>query len=95
MIGWLERMRPLIPTRAYYGCRGWTIAKGVAPSRKWKALGMYLTAVLHRCYRPRLAAIVFLQIFLPDGLYRRVADTAIGWLKRLRPTPKLTPLTAE
>jgi glycosyltransferase involved in cell wall biosynthesis len=85
MVGWLERMRPLIPARASHGCRGWTLAKGVAPSSRWKALGMYLTALLHGCYRPRLAAIVFLQIFLSDGLYRRVADTAIGWISRVKP----------
>ena len=98
LAGWIERMRPHIPARAYYGCRGWTIAKGVAPSDKWKALALYLTALLHGCYRPRLAVIVCLQIFLPDGAYRRMADTAIGWLGRLRPKasrPKLASLTAE
>jgi len=97
MIGWLEQMRPRIPPRAYYGCRGWTIAKGVAPASKSKALGLYLTALLHGCYRPRLAAIIFLQIFLPDGIYRRMADKAIGWMKRLRPHPAVAQpaLTAE
>ncbi|HEY1961473.1 MAG TPA: glycosyltransferase [Rhizomicrobium sp.] len=98
MVGWLERMRPHIPARAYYGCRGWTIAKGAAPSSKGKALALYLTALLHGCYRPRLAAIVCLQIFLPDQSYRRLADIAIGCLKWLRPyapRPKLAPLTVE
>jgi glycosyltransferase involved in cell wall biosynthesis len=96
MTGWIERMRHQIPARAYYGCRGWTIAKGVAPSSKGKALALYLTALLHGCYRPRLAAIVFLQIFLRDGLYRRMADIAIGWMKPARRSgPELAPLTAE
>lgn len=80
MLDWIEQLRPDIPSVAYYGCRGWTIAKGIAPSDRLKALRLYLAALRHGCYRPRLAVIVFLQIFLPDGLYRRIADRAIGWL---------------
>ncbi len=78
---WIEQLRPRIPEKAYHGCRGWIIAKGVAPTDKWKALKLYLTALRHGCYSPGLAAIIFLQIFLPDGAYRNVADTAIAWLK--------------
>jgi hypothetical protein len=33
------------------------------------------------CYRPGLAGIVFLQIFLSDRTYRKVADGAIQWLR--------------
>lgn len=86
LAGWIEEMRPRIPAHAYYGCRGWSIAKGVAPQDKLKALEMYLAAVLRGCYAPRLAAIIFLQIFLPDSLYRSIADRAIGMLQRLRRT---------
>lgn len=78
---WIEKLRPRIPEKAYYGCRGWIIAKGVAPTDKGKALSLYLTALRHGCYSPSLAAIIFLQIFLPDAMYRSVADTGIGWLK--------------
>jgi hypothetical protein len=45
-------------------------------------LRYYLTAVLHGCYNPRLAAIIFLQIFLPDRIYQRVADSAIPFVPR-------------
>jgi glycosyltransferase involved in cell wall biosynthesis len=78
---WIEQLRPRIPEIAYHGCRGWIIAKGVAPQDKWQALKLYLTALYHRCYSPGLAFIIFLQIFLPDSAYRSVADTAIAWLK--------------
>jgi glycosyltransferase involved in cell wall biosynthesis len=78
LIGWLEELKPQIPQRAYYGARGWVIAKGVAPTDKWTALKMYLTALRHGCYSPRLSAIVFLQIFLPDRAYRLLADRAVG-----------------
>jgi glycosyltransferase involved in cell wall biosynthesis len=78
IIAWLEDMRPQIPARAYYGCRGWIIAKFVVTTNRWAALGMYLTAVLRGCYPWRLAAIVFLQIFLSDGTYRKVADGVIS-----------------
>jgi len=82
LIPWLDSLKLAIPSRAYYGGRGWAIAKGVAVTRPWTALRYYLSAVLRGCYRPRLAAIIFLQIFLPDGLYRRIADGAIPFVSR-------------
>ncbi|MBV9993111.1 MAG: glycosyltransferase family 2 protein [Alphaproteobacteria bacterium] len=81
MIPWLEEMRPRIPAAAYYGCRGWAVAKSVAMSDRWAALKMYAAAVMRGCYRPGLAGIVFLQIFLSDRAYRAMADGAIKWLK--------------
>lgn len=80
MIPWLEELRPRIPAKAYYGCRGWAIAKSVANASKTRALMLYLEALLRGCYPLRLAGIVFLQIFLSDRTYRRVADGAIAWL---------------
>jgi glycosyltransferase involved in cell wall biosynthesis len=81
MIPWLEQMKPLIPARAYYGCFGWAVAKHVAMTDRFGALKLYLAAVLRGCYRPGLAGVVFLQIFLSDRAYRNVADGAIRWLK--------------
>ncbi len=78
---WLERMRPRITARAHHGARGWAYAKLVAPDRPLAALGLYLNAVLRGCYRPSLAAIIFLQIFLPRSGYRWLADQAISWLR--------------
>jgi glycosyltransferase involved in cell wall biosynthesis len=84
---WIEELRPRIPAQAYYGCLGWNVAKGIAPQDKLKAFRLYAGAVLRGCYSPRLAVIIFLQIFLPDSLYRRIADRAIGMLGRLRGQP--------
>ena len=78
---WLERMRPSMTPRAYHGARGWAYAKLVARDRPWAALGLYLNAVLRGCYRPPMAAIIFLQIFLSRSGYRRLADQAIAWLR--------------
>jgi glycosyltransferase involved in cell wall biosynthesis len=80
MLQWIEELRPQIPITAYYGCLGWAYAKYVATQDRFAALKLYLNAVLHGCYRPSLAVIVFLQIFLTDGAYRRLADTAIARL---------------
>ena len=77
---WLEQLRPVIPARAYHGGRGWAYAKLIVREHPLTALGLYLNAVMHGCYAPGLAAIIFLQIFL-GGFYRTVADHAIGWLK--------------
>src|SRR5665213_1491030 len=77
---WLEFMKPDIPARAYHGGRGWAYAKLVSRSDRLRALGLYLTALRHRCYSPRLAVIVLLQILLSDAGYRALADRAIAWL---------------
>ncbi|HEV7959610.1 MAG TPA: glycosyltransferase family 2 protein [Rhizomicrobium sp.] len=78
---WLSRLKPEIPTRAWHGARGWAYAKLIARQHPLAALGLYLNAVLRGCYRPRLAAAVFLQIFLGPATYRRLADTGIAWLR--------------
>lgn len=78
---WLERMRPRIPRTAYLGGCGWAVAKGVAPRHPLRALSLYLRALFAGCYGPGLAAVVFLQIFLPGRIYRAIADGAIGWLR--------------
>lgn len=77
---WIDSLRGRIPEKAYYGCLGWAYAKYVATFSPRRAFAMWFKAVRLGCYRPGLAAIVLLQIFLPDGLYRNIADTAIGWL---------------
>jgi len=77
---WIEELRPKIPARAYYGCLGWAYAKFVAVNDRPAALKLYLTAVARGCYRPSLAGIVFLQIFLSDRAYRALADHAISKL---------------
>jgi len=78
---WLSRLKPQIPLRAWRGARGWAYAKLIARQHPLKALRLYLDAVIHGCYRPRLAVTVFLQIFLGRAAYRRLADTGIAWLR--------------
>lgn len=78
LIAWLEALKPAIPAKAYWGARGWLIAKGVAMESPRRALGLYLDALRRGCYRPRLAAVVFLQIFVPDRIYRAMADRMIA-----------------
>jgi glycosyltransferase involved in cell wall biosynthesis len=78
---WLEQMKPMMTVRAWCGGRGWALAKMVArDGNKREALKLYLDALFRGCYGPRLAAIIFLQIFLDAAQYRRIVDTAIGWL---------------
>jgi glycosyltransferase involved in cell wall biosynthesis len=86
---WLQQMKPLMTHKAWLGGRGWAYAKMVArDGRKGAAFRFYLAAVMAGCYRPRLAAIIFLQIFLDARHYRSLADGAIGWLRvGMRETP--------
>ena len=77
-VQWLNDLRPHIPERAYRGYFGWHIAKVVRHSDAAGALRLYLAAVLRGAYSPRLAATVFLQIFMPQNAYRRAADQWIA-----------------
>jgi glycosyltransferase involved in cell wall biosynthesis len=78
---WLKQMRPLMTERAWYGARGWAFAKLVMREKgRRPALGLYLQALLHGCYSPRLALVVFLQVMLTPSQYRSMADHAIRWL---------------
>jgi glycosyltransferase involved in cell wall biosynthesis len=84
---WLEQMRPVMTVRAWRGGRGWAYAKLVSrEGHKFQALKLYLAALMSGCYAPRLAVVVFLQIFLDTAHYRRLADATIAWLRTgLRP----------
>jgi len=80
---WLAQMKPHLTASAWHGGHGWPYAKMLAHNgRKMEALRLYLAALLHGCYRPRLSVIVFLQVFLNAGSYRAIADVAIGWLRK-------------
>jgi glycosyltransferase involved in cell wall biosynthesis len=81
LANWLDAMRGAIPEKAYYGARGWMFAKGVATRSKREAFALYLDAVRRGCYTPRLAAVIFLQIFVSDRLYRALADRIIALFK--------------
>ena len=77
---WLDTMAPYLSPRAWHGARGWAYAKLLAHNgRKLLALRLYLTALLRGCYRPQLAAVIPLQIFLTARNYRALADAGIGW----------------
>lgn len=76
---WLERIRPDIPDRAYYGEMGWRIARRIAQrGNKPAALRHYLQALIRGCYRPKLAVSVFLQVLLSPSSYREMADFLAG-----------------
>jgi glycosyltransferase involved in cell wall biosynthesis len=78
---WLGEMQPKLTGRAWHGARGWAYAKLLAHNgQKSRAMWLYLTSVFRGCYPPRLAVVIFLQIFLAAKNYRALADAGIGWL---------------
>jgi hypothetical protein len=92
---WLALLKPQLTRRAWLGARGWAYAKLVArDGHKMKALGYYLAAVFAGCYRPRLAGVIFLQIFLDARFYRALADRSISWLRLGLRTPREKPETS-
>jgi hypothetical protein len=93
---WLEQMKPYMTRRAWCGGRGWAYARMVAcDGNRIEALRLYLDAIFRGCYGPRLAVVVFLQIFLNAARYRRLADTTISWLHiGLREAKQQAPLSS-
>ena len=79
---WLDELRPALPPKAYHGARGWPYAKRVVRQRPLAALFLYLNALVRGCYRPSLAGVVFLQIFLGSGSYRRFANRLLSLVRR-------------
>jgi len=72
---WIEDMRAQVPARAYYGFRGWFIAKAFARQGEMsKALQLYFAALLRRAYSPKLSATIFLQLALSGPLYRHISN---------------------
>lgn len=72
---WLDRVQPALTRRAYLGDVGWHIAKcHVQQGGYWAALKCYSRALLNRCYSPKMAVVIFLQVFLGSKCYRRLSD---------------------
>jgi glycosyltransferase involved in cell wall biosynthesis len=75
---WLEALRPRISKRAYFGYRGWHFAKSIAPQRPFYAFWLFSRAIAYRAYSPGMAALIFMQIFFSDKMYRRIADWRVS-----------------
>lgn len=79
---WLLSVRHIITEKAYKGDLGWEVAKGFAKKgRIGKSLFLYIRALFNNCYKPNLAFIIFIQIFFPDYVFRKIADIYIKFKK--------------
>lgn len=76
---WHRTVREAVTSRALRADMGWHVAKCHARRGAYvRAMILYMRAVVSGSFRPRLAARVFLQIFLPASGYRSIADWVIG-----------------
>ena len=83
---WLEGIKSQIPDRAYYGFRGWFVAK--AYTRRGdlaKGLALYFDALRHRAYGLKLSGVILVQLLLSGGAYRTFANLAVSVKSLLRP----------
>lgn len=72
---WLMRLGPMVTKKAFFAEMGWPIAKAYARNgRLGKATILYFRALFTGCYRPKLAVVIFLQIFIPPSWYRSLSD---------------------
>jgi len=76
---WHADVAPLLTARAVRADAGWHVAKcHFKQGRPLRAIALYTRALLTGCYSPKLAARVFLQVFVPTAGYRRLADWVIA-----------------
>jgi glycosyltransferase involved in cell wall biosynthesis len=81
---WTEELKQIVPSKAYYGYRGWHLAKMRTESSYGKAFLLYLDALRQGAYSPKLALIIFFQIFSPKVLYRKVANFIAVMMGKVR-----------
>jgi glycosyltransferase involved in cell wall biosynthesis len=81
---WMESLRDAIPSKAYYGHRGWRLAKTMVSKSYFKAFLMYMNAIFHGAYSPKLALVIFCQIFFPRDLYRNISDAIAANFGKLK-----------
>jgi glycosyltransferase involved in cell wall biosynthesis len=86
---WLRDLRPHISPRAFAAYMGWHAAKSIWPTSRARAMRYYLEAVCRGAFGPRLAATVFMQIVLPDPVYRRLTDRWIDLSHMVVGRPKI------
>ncbi|MBK0053473.1 glycosyltransferase family 2 protein [Stenotrophomonas sp. S39] len=79
LLQWIEKMKSNgeISSRSYYAYRGWQCARVASYTRIPLALQLYGRSLLRRAYGPKIAAVIFLQIILPQSLYQRIATATV------------------
>lgn len=74
-LDWLNRIRPLLTNKAYWAELGWPVARAFSQhGKRIKALNLYSQALIRGCYRPKMAIVIFLQVLLSKGAYRKMSD---------------------
>jgi len=76
---WLSEARDLMTPRAKTAYTGWYVAKSYAESgQRLKGLRLTTTSILKGAYTPKYAIIIFLQVLLAGGPYRKLSDFIIA-----------------
>jgi hypothetical protein len=74
-ITWNAESQPFLTARAHAASCGWGMAKAYAHNgQRLKAARLYANALLRGCYKPKLALVIALQVFLSPAHYRQLAD---------------------
>ena len=81
---WTEDMRGKIPPKAYFGNQGWRLAKTLVESSYFKAFLLYANALLRGAYGPKMAVIIYCQIFFPIKIYRKVTDSIASLFSNIK-----------
>lgn len=82
-VAWLNTVRSIISDRAFKADMGWYVAKSYARQGMMrKAAILYLNALVSGAYKPKMAAVVALQVLVGQRPYRMMADAMIRFLPK-------------
>jgi glycosyltransferase involved in cell wall biosynthesis len=74
-LDWLNRIKPMLTEKAYWAELGWPVARAFSQNGYYfKAMGLYFRALCRGCYRPKMGIVIFLQVLLSKGAYRKMSD---------------------
>jgi glycosyltransferase involved in cell wall biosynthesis len=79
LLTWIESSRgKTINDKAYWGYRGWEIARIASYGNRFKGMGYYLNSLFRFPYSLKMAILIFAQILIPQNTYQRIASTAVS-----------------
>ncbi len=78
LVAWIDSMKDKhISAKAYFGYRGWQVARVASNQDRITALRYYLPSVIRGAFSPYMALNIFAQIIIPVATYQKVATKVI------------------
>ncbi len=81
LLKWLDnnRRNKMLSEKAYWGYRGWEVARIASYSNRLKGVLFYVRSLVHFPYSFKMSILVFAQIVIPQNIYQKLATTVVKY----------------